>query len=309
MSAPNNAVLANTVAPKDLTSAKKHLDHVPIEKASTTSTGGVHLGPGDKADFAPNTMHQHSSTSAVGAVSRGGNHVVEASHSGEVSVQSSVTMDTTQEIKPQAAAQIQALLSRLSTTTTQIDEYSRRANEQISAEANKRIQAIIADTQQQQDALLRDASQRSMEIEGEYSAKLKEFLQQLDASKASNLASLEKDLNFRQEQLLSGARDEMDRVHQQATQQKIGVMQNANQSAIRDVDRLTDQVKILGEAEVERRLASTTTTVITTQTSTDSKSASPDVLLDKSTVTERTTVEKTSIVNTGEVRSANIQRI
>ena len=38
----------------------------------------------------------------------------------------------------------------------------------------------------------------------------------------------------------------------------------------RDVDLLTEQVKNLGEAEVERRMNSTTTTVITTHTSTDS---------------------------------------
>jgi vacuolar-type H+-ATPase subunit I/STV1 len=315
MSAPNNAVLANTVAPKDLTQAKKHLDHVALDKAEPTiaggvPTGGVHLGPGKgQADFAPNSIHTHSSTSAIGAVSQGGNHVVEQAHSGEVSVQSSVTIDTTQESKPQAAAQIQALLSRLSTTTTQIDEYSRRANEQISAEANQKIQRIIAETQQQQDLLLKDASARSLEIEAEYSNKLKEFLQGLDASKASNLASLEKDLNFRQEQLLTSARDEMDNVHQVATQQKIGVMQNANQSAIRDVDRLTDQVKALGEVEVERRLASTTTTVITTQTTTDAVRTSPDVLVADKNATITHVEKRTDITVNSEPRSSTVSRI
>ncbi len=39
---------------------------------------------------------------------------------------------TVTEARPQAAEQITALLSRLSTTTQQVDEYSRRQNEKIS---------------------------------------------------------------------------------------------------------------------------------------------------------------------------------
>ena len=132
----------------------------------------------------------------------------------------------------QAPAQIQSLLSRLSSTTAQVDEYSRRQNEAISKEANERIQRIISETQIAQDALLRDASQRSLEIEGEYAAKLKGFLQQLDASKAGNLAALEKDLNFRQEQLLGNARDEMDAIHAAATSAKIRAMNEADRGQI-----------------------------------------------------------------------------
>lgn len=294
---PNNASLAYAVDDKDLQSQKKHLEHVDIEKAKTTMTGGVHLGPGkEQADFDAQEVGRRSaiaaqqeaarshfaSTSAVGSVARGGNSLVESSSSGEVSVQSSVTIDCTQETNLQAPAQIQSLLSRLSSTTAQVDEYSRRQNEAISKEANERIQRIISETQQAQDALLKDASSRSLEIEAEYSSKLKVFLQQLDASKAGNLAALEKDLNFRQEQLLSQARDEMDAIHAAATQAKIQAMNQANQTISQDVDRLTEQVKSLGEAEVERRLNSTTTTVITTQTSTDSHSrasASPDTMV------------------------------
>lgn len=206
-----NASLAYAVDDKDLKSQKKHLEHVAIDKAKTTTSGGVHLGPDPKkqADFPPQEVGarsaqaalaeqrtHHSGTTAVGGVSRGGNDYASAS-SGEVSVSSSVVMDTTQTQNMQASGQIQSLLSRLSSTTAQVDEYSRRQNDQISKDANDRIQKIIADTQLAQDALLRDASVRSLEIEGEYATKLKAFLQELDASKAGNLAALEKDLNFR----------------------------------------------------------------------------------------------------------------
>ena len=67
---------------------------------------------------------------------------------------------------------------------------------------------------------------------GEYAAKLKAFLQQLDASKAGNLAALEKDLNFRQEQLLGNARDEMDAIHAAATSAKIRAMNEADRGQI-----------------------------------------------------------------------------
>jgi hypothetical protein len=75
----------------------------------------------------------------------------------------------------------------------------------------------------------------------------------------------------------------MDRIHAAATTAKIAAMTQANAAVARDVDQLTDQVRALGEAEVERRMNSTTTTVITTQTSTESGvRMSPDVgLADK----------------------------
>ena len=256
------------------------MDHVAIDQASATINGGVHLGPGkEQADFPANEVGRrseelnqtHSSSSAIGNVARGGNDLVQSSHSGEVSVQSSVVMDTTQQVNTQGPAQIQKLLSRLSSTTAQVDDYSRRQNEAISKEANERVQKIIAHTQLEQEALLRDASSRSLEIEAEYAAQLKAFLQGLDASKAGNLAALEKDLNFRQEQLLDNARAEMDDIHAAATRAKIAAMTQADAAMHSDVDRLTEQVKALGEAEVERRMNSTTTTVITTHTSTDSQ--------------------------------------
>jgi len=102
-----------------------------------------------------------------------------------------------------------------------MDDYSRRASEQISAAANERIQRVLRETQAAEDALLRDCSSRAIEIENEYNAKLKAFLQELDASKAGNLAALEKDLNLRQQALLDNAKQDMDRIYEQATRQKV----------------------------------------------------------------------------------------
>jgi hypothetical protein len=122
--APFNATLANVVKEKDLKSEKKHLDHVPLDKAATTEAGGIHIGPGKgQADYAPGVkpVQQHS-VSSVGAFSQGGNQLTRASHSGEVSVQSNVVMDTITQSQEAGSKQINELLSRLSTTTQQVSE-------------------------------------------------------------------------------------------------------------------------------------------------------------------------------------------
>ena len=62
----------------------------------------------------------------------------------------------------------------------------------------------------------------------------------------------------------------MDGIHAAATRAKIAAMTQADMAVHKDVDALTEQVRALGEAEVERRMNSTTTTVITTTTQADS---------------------------------------
>jgi len=89
-------------------------------------SGGIHLSPlKDQADFAANEVGARSAqgaaleqartttshvsapttTSMIGSKARGGNDITESSHSGEVSVQSSVVMDTTQETNLQVGTQ------------------------------------------------------------------------------------------------------------------------------------------------------------------------------------------------------------
>lgn len=114
------------------------LDKVHIDKAPTTVSGGIHVGPlKEQADFAPNEVGARSAygtaleqsrtttsqlsapttTSMVGAKARGGNDITESSHSGEVSVQSSVVMDTTQETNLQVGTQDIQALNRTRTRT------------------------------------------------------------------------------------------------------------------------------------------------------------------------------------------------
>lgn len=106
--------------------SSSQLDKVHIEKAPTTVSGGIHLSPlKDQADFPANEVGARSAhgaaleqartttshvsapttTSMIGSKARGGNDITESSHSGEVSVQSSVVMDTTQETNLQVRTQ------------------------------------------------------------------------------------------------------------------------------------------------------------------------------------------------------------
>jgi len=86
----------------------------------------------------------------------------------------------------------------------------KKRQEQISDAVAESIQKVVVETQQEQERLLRDANVRSSTIEQEYTAKLRAMVEQLDATKASTLAVLEKDLNQRQEQILASARKRID---------------------------------------------------------------------------------------------------
>ena len=134
------------------------------------------------------------------------------------------------------------ILLWIGTTHQQIDEYSRRRNEQISEEVAVAIARIVADTQIRQQELLSDANVRSAVIEEEYKLKLQKFVEELDTGKAQNLSTLEKDLNLRQELILEEARKRIDDLNEEANRLKLGVLREAQAQANAQVDNITEQV-------------------------------------------------------------------
>jgi hypothetical protein len=128
------------------------------------------------------------------------------------------------------------------TTHQQVDEYSRRRTEQISEEVAAAISKIVADTQLQQATLLADANARSAGIEEEYKHKLQQYVEELDAGKAQNLSTLEKDLNLRQEMILEEARRRIDELNAEANRLKLGVLHEAQAQSNARVDAITGQV-------------------------------------------------------------------
>jgi hypothetical protein len=136
---------------------------------------------------------------------------------------------------------------------------------EISEAVSGAIDKVVAETATQQQQLLSDANQRSASIELEYKQKLQERVAQLDAEKAILLAELERSLNERQEAILLKARQDIDFVQNQANQDKLAVFKEAQARANQQVDQITEKVAELAAEDAQRRLQSTTQTVITTK--------------------------------------------
>jgi len=156
-------------------------------------------------------------------------------------------------------------MSKLGTTHNQIDEYSKKRTAEISEAVSSAIDKVVADTASQQQQLLSDANQRSAAIDTEYKQRLQERVVQLDSEKAVLLAELERSLNERQEAILLKARQDIDLLQNAANQQKMAVFKEAQAKANQQVDQITEQVAGLAAEDAQRRLQSTTQTVITTK--------------------------------------------
>lgn len=128
------------------------------------------------------------------------------------------------------------------TTHQQIDEYSRRRTEQISEEVAAGINRVVADTRNQQAALLADANARSQAIEEEYKMKIQKLVEELDVVRAQNLATLEKDLNLRQEMILETAKKRIDDLNEEGNRLKLGALCEAQAQANSKVESITEQV-------------------------------------------------------------------
>jgi hypothetical protein len=201
----------------------------------------------------------HEATSTTGSA------VAHTAVADNVAVKSVVSTETQAKVSMENTQKMAALMSKLGTTHSQIDTYARQRTEQISEEVTAAIAKIVADTQAQQAALLSDANNRSASIEEEYKLKLQQYVQELDSAKAQNLSTLEKDLNLRQEDILQNARDRIDALNEEANRLKMGVLREAQAQANVKVEAITEQVAALAHEDASRHLASTTTTVITTQ--------------------------------------------
>jgi MinD-like ATPase involved in chromosome partitioning or flagellar assembly len=84
----------------------------------------------------------------------------------------------------------------------------------------------------------------------------------LDSEKAVLLAELERSLNERQEAILLKARQDIDLLQNAANQQKMAVFKEAQAKANQQVDQITEQVAGLAAEDAQRRLQSTTQTVL-----------------------------------------------
>lgn len=210
------------------------------------------------------SSHNHNHTVGT-ATSSSGSAKVHTAHAENVHVQSVVQTETQSKVSMENTKKINELMSRLGSTHLQIDEYSRRRTEEISEAVSESIKKVVQETQTQQQQLLSDANSRTAEIENDFKVKLQEYVAQLDAEKAALLAQLEKELNIRQELILDNARKRIDDLNEEANRLKMSVLKEAQAQSNAQMSKITEQVVALGHEDATRRLASTTTTVITTK--------------------------------------------
>ncbi|UJR34938.1 hypothetical protein I4U23_027716 [Adineta vaga] len=219
---------------------------------------GHHKDKDDKKNHPTNETTTTASTSS-------GSSVAHTAISEDVRVQSVVSSETNTSVSVQNTKKISDLMNKLGTTHNQIDEYSKKRTAEISDAVSEAINKVVADTATQQQKLLSDANERSLSIENEYKLRLQERVVQLDNEKAILLAELEHALNSRQEAILLQARQQIDLVQDAANREKMAVFKEAQAKANQQVDQITEKVAELAAEDAQRRLQSTTQTVITTK--------------------------------------------
>ncbi|CAF0808740.1 unnamed protein product [Didymodactylos carnosus] len=230
------------------------------------SVAATVTGHGDSSKHGtPTSPHTPVSTQAQSAQSASHSATMHTTTCDDVNVKSVISTDTQSKIKMENQNKIASLMSKLGSTHSQIDEYSKRRTEEISDAVRQSITKIVTETQAEQTVLLQDANIRSVEIEQEYKLKLQNYLEKLDDEKAQLLAQLEKELNLRQDRILDDARKRIDDLNEQANRLKMNVLKEAQIAGNAKIEQITDQVAALAADDASRRMQSTTTTVVTTQ--------------------------------------------
>jgi len=217
----------------------------------------------DKDDKKHHEKVESSTVAAAGTST--GSSVHHTAISDDVRVKSVVSTESNTSVSMQNSKKIADLMNKLGTTHNQIDEYSKKRNAEISDAVSSAIDKVVADTATQQQNLLSDANLRSATIDHEYKQRLQERVAQLDSEKAVLLAELERTLNARQEAILLKARQDIDLVQNAANQEKMAVFKEAQSRANVQVDQITGKVAELAAEDAQRRLQSTTQTIITTK--------------------------------------------
>jgi len=227
-----------------------------------------------------------SSASTASASSSSSSVKAHSAQADNVHVKSVVQSETQSKVSIENAKKINDLMARLGSTHLQVDEYSRKRTEEISEAVTESIKKVVNETKAHQQQLLADANSRTAELENDFKRKLQEHIAKLDAEKAAVLAQLEKELNVRQELILESARKRIDDLNEEANRLKLGVLKEAQAQNSVQVTKITEQVSALGQEDASRRLASTTTTVITTKAGASGEThvkGSP-VTVDKTTI-------------------------
>ncbi|CAF0960416.1 unnamed protein product [Adineta ricciae] len=187
-------------------------------------------------------------------------------HKDNVQVSSAISHDSINKVSLNVGSEkLSELMDRLSTTHAQLDDYTQKRTKLISIETQNIINKILEETKEKQRLLLLEAQTKSEQFQYEYQNSLQMKINQLNEEKAQQLALLEKSLNEQQESILINARENIDQLQKEANQKKMNILQKAQEITNARLEQITEQVVHIGQEDSANRLASQTTTVITTQ--------------------------------------------
>ncbi|CAF4594054.1 unnamed protein product [Rotaria sp. Silwood1] len=188
-------------------------------------------------------------------------HIIEGrtiQHDG-VNIKSTVSSDVSSTVSIANQQKLTDLVSKLSSTHAQINEYANRQTAKIDEEIQREIDLIVARTRQQQEELLRKANEETYQIDAEYRLRLQKMVEEIDANKAKRIADIEKELNKLQGDILQGAKNDIDLLNKKAASLKLDILQEAQSRAALETNDLTSQAKYLGQASTLHQSTGTTT--------------------------------------------------
>ncbi|CAF3424116.1 unnamed protein product [Rotaria sp. Silwood1] len=176
-----------------------------------------------------------------------------------VNIKSTVSSDVSSTVSIANQQKLTDLVSKLSSTHAQINEYANRQTAKIDVEIQREIDLIVARTRQQQEELLRKANEETYQIDAEYRLRLQKMVEEIDANKAKRIADIEKELNKLQGDILQGAKNDIDLLNKKAASLKLDILQEAQSRAALETNDLTSQAKYLGQASTLHQSTGTTT--------------------------------------------------
>jgi len=183
----------------------------------------------------------------------------------DIQIKSVISSETQASTSMNDKLNIDNLLSQLSTTHAQVDQYSRARTAAINEQVQRSIANVLTKTQRQQEELLVDANRRHLIIDNDYKLQLQKAVEALDAVKATKLADLEHDLHSEQQVIMTEAKQEIDVLNDQANAAKLHALVEAQEQASKGIAQMSDQMAISGQLDTHNLLQSTTTTIITSQ--------------------------------------------
>ncbi|CAF0771638.1 unnamed protein product [Rotaria sordida] len=191
-----------------------------------------------------------------------------------VNVKSTVSSDVSSSVTIANQQQLNDLISKISLTHSEINDYANRQTAKINEEIQREIDQVVGRTRLQQEDLVRKANEQTSQIDTEHRARLQKMVEEIDADRAKRIAEIEKELNKLQASILQAAKNDIDLLNKKSANLKIDILQEAQSKATTAANDITSQASHLGQASTLHQ--STGTTVIKTDVSAVSPASETD---------------------------------